>query len=120
MDARPPGDVADLSLEEERAALQVGQEVNVYVVNPEDNNGNVVLSMKRAQEQMSWENVEKMIATEPNRPKTRSGLRLTAAIDSSPTTVETAVMPTGRAALLNAATIDSSAVRSWARPASLK
>ncbi|MBI5841714.1 MAG: S1 RNA-binding domain-containing protein [Chloroflexi bacterium] len=50
--------------EEEREALAVGQEVNVYVVNPEDANGNVVLSFKRAQEQMSWENVEKMIADE--------------------------------------------------------
>src|SRR5688572_10358128 len=43
---------------EEREALKVGQEVNVYVINPEDQNGNVVLSFKRAQEQMSWENVE--------------------------------------------------------------
>jgi small subunit ribosomal protein S1 len=50
--------------EEERAALLVGQEINVYVVNPEDPNGNVVLSFKRAQEQISWENVEKMIAEE--------------------------------------------------------
>jgi len=50
--------------EEERNALQVGQEVNVYVLNPEDANGNVVLSFKRAQEQMSWENVERMIADE--------------------------------------------------------
>ncbi len=50
--------------EEERTALQVGQEVNVFVVNPEDANGNVVLSFKRAQEQMSWENVERMIADE--------------------------------------------------------
>lgn len=50
--------------EEERAELQVGQEVNVFVVHPEDQNGNVVLSFKRAQEQMSWESVEKMIADE--------------------------------------------------------
>ena len=50
--------------EEERAELQVGQDVKVYVVNPEDQNGNVVLSFKRAQEQMSWENVEKMVAEE--------------------------------------------------------
>ncbi len=49
---------------EEREALKVGQEVNVYVINPEDQNGNVVLSFKRAQEQMSWENVEKMITDE--------------------------------------------------------
>jgi small subunit ribosomal protein S1 len=50
--------------EEERAALQVGQEVNVYVVNPENSEGNIVLSFKRAQEQLSWENVGKMIADE--------------------------------------------------------
>lgn len=49
---------------EERDALQVGQEVNVFVISPEDQNGNVVLSFKRAQEQMSWENVEKMITDE--------------------------------------------------------
>jgi small subunit ribosomal protein S1 len=49
---------------EEREALQVGQEVHVYVVNPEDANGNVVLSWKRAQEQLSWENVEKLLSSE--------------------------------------------------------
>jgi small subunit ribosomal protein S1 len=49
---------------EEREVLQVGQEVHVYVVNPEDENGNVVLSFKRAQEQISWENVEKLIENE--------------------------------------------------------
>lgn len=49
---------------EEREALQVGQEVNVYVINPEDPSGNVVLSFKRAQEQMSWDNVESMVADE--------------------------------------------------------
>jgi len=46
---------------EEREALKVGQEVHVYVVNPEDSNGNVVLSFKRAQEQLSWENVDKLL-----------------------------------------------------------
>ena len=46
---------------EEREALKVGEEVHVYVLNPEDENGNVVLSLKRAQEQMSWENVEKLL-----------------------------------------------------------
>jgi len=49
---------------EERDALQVGQEVHVYVVNPEDSNGNVVLSWKRAQEQLSWENVEKLLSSD--------------------------------------------------------
>ncbi len=66
--AKSEGVVAGRELEqlteEERAELKVGQEVNVYVVNPEDQNGNVVLSFKRAQEQLSWENVEKMIADE--------------------------------------------------------
>jgi small subunit ribosomal protein S1 len=46
---------------EERDALKVGQEVHVYVVNPEDANGNVVLSFKRAQEQLSWENADKLL-----------------------------------------------------------
>jgi small subunit ribosomal protein S1 len=66
--AKSEGVVAGRELEqlttEERAALQVGQEVNVFVLNPEDQNGNVVLSFKRAQEEMSWENVEKMISDE--------------------------------------------------------
>ncbi len=46
---------------EEQQALTVGSEIPVYVVNPEDENGNVVLSFRRAQEQISWENVEKML-----------------------------------------------------------
>ncbi len=46
---------------EEREALKVGEQVPVYIVNPEDENGNVVLSLRRAQEQISWENVEKML-----------------------------------------------------------
>ncbi|HEY5902469.1 MAG TPA: S1 RNA-binding domain-containing protein [Anaerolineales bacterium] len=66
--AKSEGVIAGRELEqlsdEERAALQVGQKVNVYVVNPEDANGNVVLSFKRAQEQLSWGSVEKMITDE--------------------------------------------------------
>src|SRR5215831_2327101 len=52
--------------------------------------------------------VEKTIAAEPKIPKTRNGLRLTAAIESSPTTVEIAVVAMGRAAPPKAATIVSS------------
>lgn len=48
----------------DRENLQTGQEINVFVVNPEDQNGNVVLSFTRAQEQMGWEMVEKMVATD--------------------------------------------------------
>lgn len=47
--------------DEEKEELQVGNEIHVYVVNPEDSNGNVVLSLRRAQEQLSWETVEKMV-----------------------------------------------------------
>lgn len=46
---------------EERASLQVGQEIPVYIVNPEDASGNVVLSFTRAREQMSWGSVESML-----------------------------------------------------------
>jgi len=52
----------DQLTQEERDALKVGDEIHVYVVNPEDANGNVVLSLKRAQEQISWDNVEKLVA----------------------------------------------------------
>ena len=46
---------------DERAALQLGQEILVYVLNAEDDNGNVVLSYSRAQEQKGWAEVEKML-----------------------------------------------------------
>ncbi len=64
--AKSEGVVSGRELEqltaEERDALNVGQEVHVYVINPEDANGNVVLSLKRAQEQISWDNVEKLLS----------------------------------------------------------
>ena len=66
--AKSEGVVSGRELEqltaEEREALKVGQEVPVFVLNPEDANGNVVLSLKRAQEQISWDNVEKMVASD--------------------------------------------------------
>ena len=46
---------------EELEALEVGQEVPVYVLSPEDKNGNVVLSYMRAKEQRSWKLVEEMM-----------------------------------------------------------
>jgi small subunit ribosomal protein S1 len=46
---------------DERAAFQLGQEILVYVLNAEDDNGNVVLSYTRAQEQKGWAEVEKML-----------------------------------------------------------
>ncbi len=44
----------------ERDVFKVGQEIPVYVVNPEDDNGNVILSYVRARKSMGWEVVEKM------------------------------------------------------------
>jgi small subunit ribosomal protein S1 len=52
----------DQLTQDEREALKVGDEIHVYVINPEDANGNVVLSLKRAQEQISWDNVEKLVS----------------------------------------------------------
>jgi small subunit ribosomal protein S1 len=63
--AKSEGVISGRELEQlsasERDALAVGAEIPVYVQNPEDENGNVVLSLRRAQEQISWENVEKML-----------------------------------------------------------
>ena len=49
---------------EERQAFQVGQEILVYVVAPEDSNGNVVLSYTRAREERDWETVEELKGSE--------------------------------------------------------
>lgn len=43
---------------EELAELHVGQEVPVFVINPEDSSGNVVLSYVRAREEMSWKDAD--------------------------------------------------------------
>jgi small subunit ribosomal protein S1 len=41
-----------------RENLQEGQEINVFVINPEDSQGNVVLSMAKAQEENDWVKAE--------------------------------------------------------------
>jgi small subunit ribosomal protein S1 len=46
---------------EDREAFEVGQEIPVFIVSPEDSNGNVVLSYKRAQEHMAWVSVEEQM-----------------------------------------------------------
>lgn len=46
---------------DELAALKVNQEIPVYVLNPEDNNGNLVLSYMRAREEVSWLQIENML-----------------------------------------------------------
>ena len=47
----------------ERANFAVGQPILVYVLAPEDANGNVVLSYARAREERDWERVEKLKAS---------------------------------------------------------
>jgi small subunit ribosomal protein S1 len=46
---------------EERAALQVGDHIPVFVLVPEDANGNVVLSYVRAREERDWEDAESLL-----------------------------------------------------------
>ncbi|MBN2048030.1 MAG: S1 RNA-binding domain-containing protein [Anaerolineaceae bacterium] len=46
--------------EEEREAFKVGQEIPVYIVNPEDRNGNLVLSYLRAREASNWDQVQEL------------------------------------------------------------
>lgn len=48
---------------EERAAFSVGAEIPVYVLTPEDANGNVVLSYLRAREEKDWEKAEEMLSS---------------------------------------------------------
>jgi len=46
---------------EERETFEVGQEIPVFVVAPEDANGNVVLSYVRAREEKDWQEVESLL-----------------------------------------------------------
>jgi small subunit ribosomal protein S1 len=48
---------------DELKAFEVGQEIPVYVVDPEDQNGNVVLSYVRAREERDWRTVESLLAS---------------------------------------------------------
>jgi small subunit ribosomal protein S1 len=47
----------------ELAELKIGQEIPVYIINPEDQGGNLVLSYVRAREEQGWQIVEKMLST---------------------------------------------------------
>ncbi|MCS6908775.1 MAG: S1 RNA-binding domain-containing protein [Anaerolineales bacterium] len=48
---------------EERATLQPGVEIPVYILKPEDPNGNVILSYTRAAEQEDWRRVTEYLAS---------------------------------------------------------
>jgi small subunit ribosomal protein S1 len=45
------------------ATMKIGQEIPVYVLNPEDPNGNLVLSYNRAREETDWLDAEAMKAS---------------------------------------------------------
>ncbi len=45
---------------DELADLKIGQEIPVYVINPEDQNGNLILSYMRAREEAGWQEVEEL------------------------------------------------------------
>lgn len=48
---------------EDLAELHVGDSVLVYVLSPEDKNGNIILSLARAQAERDWRQAEKMFET---------------------------------------------------------
>lgn len=47
--------------EELRKELKIGQEIPVYVINPEDSNGNVVLSFMRARDESTWQQADMLL-----------------------------------------------------------
>lgn len=50
--------------QETRESFKVGDEVVVYVVNPEDANGNLILSYTRALEEENWQTAEELLESE--------------------------------------------------------
>ena len=48
---------------EEFKTFEVGKEIPVYVIDPEDQNGNVVLSYMRAREERDWQMVESLLSS---------------------------------------------------------
>ena len=48
----------------ERKELVAGQTVTIFVLNPEDRQGNIVLSLAKAQEEMDWRQAEELLGTQ--------------------------------------------------------
>jgi small subunit ribosomal protein S1 len=53
---------------EERETFTIGQEIPVFVISPEDQNGNVVLSYVRAREERDWDEVEALLESGASYP----------------------------------------------------
>lgn len=49
---------------EKRSELHEGDEVQIYIVNPEDRNGNIILSLAKAEEEMDWRRAEELLETQ--------------------------------------------------------
>ncbi len=56
-----------------RKALAIGQTVLVYVLDPEDRNGNILLSLSRAREEQDWRDAETLLGTQDVYPGTIAG-----------------------------------------------
>ncbi len=63
----------DMIPQEELKELQVGQEIPVFVLNPEDQNGNLVLSYVRAREEVGWQEAEDLMASKGSHHSTIIG-----------------------------------------------
>jgi small subunit ribosomal protein S1 len=50
--------------EEILESFEVGQDITVYVVTPEDSNGNLILSFTRALEEKNWQTAEELLESE--------------------------------------------------------
>ena len=48
----------------DRARLVIGKPIAVYVVNPEDRQGNIVVSLAKAEEEMDWRRAEEMLESQ--------------------------------------------------------
>jgi small subunit ribosomal protein S1 len=68
----PGKELAQLS-DEEKAELEMGKDIHVFVVTPEDQHGNLVLSYTRALEESDWDLAESLHGTEEIYEGTVSG-----------------------------------------------
>jgi small subunit ribosomal protein S1 len=50
--------------EEVLQSFKVGEEITVYVITPEDTNGNLILSYTRAMEEENWQTAEELLGSE--------------------------------------------------------
>jgi small subunit ribosomal protein S1 len=59
--------------DEDRKELQVGSEIPVYILSPEDKNGNLVLSYTRAREERDWDRSEELLKSNDTFDSTIAG-----------------------------------------------